>query len=177
MNLVRPNYLEVIDDLDLNIVLKTINHTLIGTPPLMIDVANSDIDIACYAQSPKKLYGHFSKHYGSSKNYRAHFLDSSPCITLIISFEFSDWEIEFFIQNQPLHKQNGVRHFNIEKRLLAILGEPFKKAVIALKNQNIKTEPAFAHLLNIKGDPYVNLLKLENLSDQQLSMLYQSHLN
>jgi hypothetical protein len=47
----------------------------------------------------------------------------------------------------------------IEHRLLLKHGEAFKNKVIELKQNGLKTEPAFAKLLGIEGDPYEELLK------------------
>jgi hypothetical protein len=48
---------------------------------------------------------------------------------------------------------------------LAQHGERFKNEVIKLKKQGIKTEPAFASLLGLPGDPYGALLKFELTGD------------
>lgn len=49
----------------------------------------------------------------------------------------------------------------IEYNLLKTYGDPFRERIIQLKKQGIKTEPAFAQLLGLKGDPYLALLDLE----------------
>ncbi|MNY83296.1 hypothetical protein D3C86_2259750 [compost metagenome] len=48
----------------------------------------------------------------------------------------------------------------VEYNLLSIHGEQFRQHIIELKKQGLKTEPAFAQALGIKGDPYLELLKL-----------------
>ena len=46
-----------------------------------------------------------------------------------------------------------------------------KSKVIELKQSGQKTEPAFAALLQLQGDPYAAMLKLEKLSDDELVSL------
>lgn len=40
--------------------------------------------------------------------------------------------------------------------------------IIALKRDGVKTEPAFAKLLNLNGNPYEELLNLEFLTDKEI---------
>ncbi|WP_020590499.1 DUF4269 domain-containing protein [Kiloniella laminariae] len=171
------DYLQVIAQLDLTSVLQGYQYTIIGTPPLEIDIDSSDLDIACQADDPAVLSRHLRHCYGHYPDYLEKEYHFSSLSARIVTFEMQEWPVEFFIQNQPLSQQNGVRHFAIEKRLLDLCGPSFKQSVIALKNRGIKTEPAFAELLGIKGDPYINLLKLENCSDSQLRGLYFSREN
>lgn len=48
----------------------------------------------------------------------------------------------------------------VEYKLLQQHGEDFRQQVVALKKAGIKTEPAFAKLLQLPGDPYEALLQL-----------------
>jgi len=48
----------------------------------------------------------------------------------------------------------------IEYRILLEKGEDFRKQLIELKRQGLKTEPAFALLLGLEGNPYTELLSL-----------------
>lgn len=87
------------------------------------------------------------------------------CIeTIIASFTIEGQEIEVFGQTTPTTLQNGYRHMVVEQRLLAKYGEDLRLQIIELKNQGLKTEPAFARALNIEGDPYIELLKLFRLA-------------
>ena len=47
----------------------------------------------------------------------------------------------------------------IEHHILQQEGEDFKRKVVALKESGMKTEPAFAQLLGLDGDPYLALLE------------------
>jgi len=49
----------------------------------------------------------------------------------------------------------------IENRILKEKGSKFKQRLKELKADGIKTEPAFAKLLGLHGNPYTELLKLE----------------
>lgn len=53
----------------------------------------------------------------------------------------------------------------IEHKILIEKGEDFRLQVIQLKEQGYKTEPAFAHLLDLSGDPYDELLKFKNYGE------------
>ena len=61
----------------------------------------------------------------------------------------------------------------IEYRILNLLGLDFKNKIIQLKRSRLKTEQAFAELLNIKGNPYDKLLELEAYSDEEILILYK----
>jgi hypothetical protein len=83
--------------------------------------------------------------------------------TIIASFFIEDFEIEIFGQNIPVQQQSGYRHMIIEYNLLLQFGEEFRKNIIDLKRQGFKTEPAFAELFGLSGDPYQALLDFEKI--------------
>ncbi|WP_158090280.1 DUF4269 domain-containing protein [Kiloniella majae] len=167
----RSSYTEVLKGLNISELLADVDYEVIGTPPLGIDIANSDIDIAFFSSAPDTLVRKLSAALGDHKDLSRRTLSFPPYKTELLSFVFMKWPIEFFIQNQPLAAQFGVRHFHLQRRLLALFGPTFTQQVIRLKQQGMKTEPAFAKLLGITGDPYLNLLSLEGLSDQKLKCL------
>ncbi|MGL5579695.1 MAG: DUF4269 domain-containing protein, partial [Cetobacterium sp.] len=47
----------------------------------------------------------------------------------------------------------------------------FRQKIIELKKDGMKTEPAFAFLLKLEGNPYDKILELENYSDYELIKL------
>jgi len=82
-----------------------------------------------------------------------------------------DIEIEIYASKNHSEKTNGYRHMVIEARLIEILGKDFKNEIIALKKRGLKTEPAFAKQLGLKGNPYESLLELEEYYDDDLKNL------
>ena len=48
----------------------------------------------------------------------------------------------------------------IENDILKEKGLDFKQKIKQLKSDGLKTEPAFAKLLGLQGNPYIELLKL-----------------
>jgi hypothetical protein len=87
---------------------------------------------------------------------------------VVASFEAAGWRIELYGEAIPVEQQRGWRHFAVERRLLALGGSGFRAAVLALRQRGMKTEPAFAAVLGLRGDPYVTLLDLGEQGDQPL---------
>jgi len=79
-----------------------------------------------------------------------------------------DIEIEIYAQSLDSCKQNGYRHMVVEDRILRLGGERTREEIIILKKSGLKTEPAFARYLGIYGNPYDELLKLEEYSDKKI---------
>nr|WP_235929873.1 DUF4269 domain-containing protein [Chengkuizengella marina] len=87
---------------------------------------------------------------------------------IIVNFEYKGWLFEIFAQPQETKRQNAFRHMVIENRILNLADNSFRQLIISLKKQGMKTEPAFAKLLAIEGDPYIGLLEFEILSDVEI---------
>ena len=166
----RCAYHEVLAELDLPQVLARFEPMVIGTPPLGIDVSTSDIDVACTAVDLQQ----FRKNVQQLFSYRAAFSVSdlnwlqAPAVKT--SFFVRGWEVELFCQTLPINEQWGVRHFLIEQRILE-LAPHLRDPIVSLKHSGLKTEPAFARLLALEGDPYEAILELENLSEEELVRL------
>ncbi|MCW5738348.1 MAG: DUF4269 domain-containing protein, partial [Enhydrobacter sp.] len=84
------------------------------------------------------------------------------------------WAIEMFGDARPVAEQRGWRHFVIERRLLALGGTALHAAVMKRRRDGLKTEPAFADVLRLGGDPYLALLDLEAASDDALAQMLRS---
>lgn len=139
-------------------LLKPFNPILVGTIPIEIDIETSDLDIVC-CYSDREAFKELMVHlFGTEKGF---FLKEQIELNAVVAgFWLDDFEIEIFGQNIPAKQQNGYRHMLIEHQLLQERGEAFRKEIIALKKQGYKTEPAFGIALGLKGDPYLELLRL-----------------
>jgi hypothetical protein len=151
----------ILEDLLIFNKLKKFTPVLTGTIPIGIDIESSDLDIICYCRNLeefKKLVFAYFKYYD---DFKIHEKEINTLETVIARFNYQGYQIEVFGQNRPVHEQEAYRHMLIELKILQEKGDEFKQQIIELKKQGIKTEPAFAKLLGLKGDPYSELLKLE----------------
>lgn len=166
----RPHFRQVLDELNLLAELAEYEATIIGTPPLDIDIDSSDIDIACTAINLEKFEADVTARFAAAKGFVAERVTVFPEPAVRAAFLSHGWEVELFCQTLAIQEQHGVRHFQIEKRLLAIDSE-LKERVLQLKRSGQKTEPAFAALLQLDGDPYTAMLALEDYSNRDLAQL------
>jgi hypothetical protein len=162
----------VMDDLRLFAHLAPYDPILVGTIPIGIDIPGSDLDIACrvtdfaaFEQTIHEVFGHLPDLSVDSRNVNG--MDR-----IVVRFRYKGWMFEIFGQPVPTKQQNGYRHMVVEYRLLQLIGEAGRERIIELKQAGIKTEPAFAELLGIPGDPYAALLDMYNWSDDRLNGFY-----
>ncbi|WP_299780638.1 DUF4269 domain-containing protein [uncultured Formosa sp.] len=141
--------------------LKKYNPILTGTIPIEIDVPESDLDIICECQNHSEFKAYLLKHFSDKKDFKVYSTKHDGMESTIAEFKTNHFLFEIFGQNIPTVKQNAYRHMIIENRVLNKKGSEFKQKVIELKSNGVKTEPAFARLLGLDGDPYAELLKLE----------------
>jgi hypothetical protein len=164
------DYRQAIDRLGVLDVLRDGDPRIAGTLPLGIDVPGSDIDILCHAPDAAA----FTRLVWSAFGDRADFSirqwagEERP---VIASFAAHGWTFELFGHPSPVALQRGWLHFEVERRLLALGGAPFRHAVMERRRQGAKTEPAFAATLRLQGDPYVALLEVHSFDDGQLRRL------
>jgi hypothetical protein len=164
------DYRQAIDRLRILDVLRDCDPHVAGTLPLGIDIPGSDIDILCNAANADAFTQIVWSAFGEQAGFsiRQWIGEERP---VIASFEAHGWAFELFGHPSPVPLQRGWRHFEVERRLLALGGGPFRHAVMERRRQGAKTEPAFAGSLRLEGDPYAALLEIHPHNDGQLSRL------
>lgn len=140
---------------------------LAGTFPLDLAVAGSDLDILVQADDPASLGPVLDGAFGREAGYGRRMVDVADGPALVACFTLDGLPVEIFAHPLPVEQQTGWRHMLVEARLLA-LAPTLRPALRALKAAGLKTEPAFARLLGLPGDPYQALLDLETGTDQDL---------
>ena len=153
-------------------ILAPYGPILTGTIPIETDIPSSDLDIVCEVHDPEEFAATLRKNFGSYDRFS---LRGSGG-TVVCGFFTGGEEIEIF--GSPVHsvRSNAYRHMIVEHRLLTILGGDFRRQVVELKLGGLKTEPAFARLLGLPGDPYEALLELETMTDERLAG-FRTHVN
>lgn len=156
-------------------ILQDFQPLLVGTIPLGIDTPQSDIDIICAVQDLEYFQKIILDNFSTYPHYQDYPSKAQNQDAWIVQFQIQEFPIEIFAQACPSPQQWGFRHLLIEYQLLKIGGFAFHKKVKKLKHQGWKTEPAFAHLLGLEGDPYQALIHLESLNLQELAQLIEKH--
>lgn len=147
-----------------NQILSKLNRfdpILVGTIPINIDIETSDLDIICCFNDKQDFIETITVNFNNEKNFAIRELQSADNSAIVASFTLENFEIEIFGQSIPTKKQFAYRHLVVEHNLLHQYGEKFRLQIIELKRLGHKTEPAFAIALDLTGDPYTELLKLE----------------
>ena len=141
--------------------LKKYNPILTGTIPIEIDVPESDLDIICECQNHSEFKAYLLDQFSQKKDFKVYSILQNDIESTIAEFKTENFLFEIFGQNIPTERQDAYRHMIIERNILEEKGFEFKQKVKDLKSSGIKTEPAFAKLLGLEGNPYIELLKLE----------------
>lgn len=140
--------------------------TLIGTFPIGLQVDGSDLDIACTCDDLDAFERALHTAL-SDLGIAPPRIERSPA-AVVAAFELGGDAIEIFAQALPVTAQRGFRHMVIEGQLLVIGGAALAARVRELRRSSVKTEPAFAQVLGLTGDPYEALLALEAWPPERL---------
>ena len=138
--------------------LSAFNPLLAGTIPIDIDIPESDLDIICYWQNVSDFIALLEKSFATEQNFNLREETINGEQTVVANFWIDDFEVEIFGQNIPSKEQNAFKHMLIEHQILQEKDDGFRQKIIELKRQGLKTEPAFAQLLALAGNPYEALL-------------------
>jgi hypothetical protein len=150
-----------------------VGSALAGSIPLDLAVSDSDLDIVTFSSDLKQTAILFREKFSEMQNFSSSRGIVLGTATLVTSFDFGGESLEIFTQNVPLPLQNAIVHMLVEERLLILGGSAFRKKVLALREQGLKTEPAFGEVLGLE-EPYRELLQLEELSDSELRLRFSS---
>jgi len=157
-NVRQQSVFEVLSQHRILHLLQAFDPILVGTFPINIDIETSDLDIVCFWEDKLDFRNQIENNFNQFENFAIRETSNFQHETVIAHFRLSGFEVEIFGQNIPSRLQNGYRHLLIENEILQSKGEVFRQQIIALKKKGIKTEPAFAQLLHLEGDPYEALL-------------------
>lgn len=144
-------------------VLAQFRPLIAGTFPLGIQVESSDLDVLCEVHDFARFTAVATGAFGHLDDFEVH----EPTI----NFTWHGTHVELFGQPLSVFEQHAFRHMVVEGRLLRLGGDALRERVMALKRAGVKTEPAFAEVLRLAGDPYDALLALESASDDRLREL------
>ena len=139
-------------------ILAVYNPVFVGTIPIEINIDNSDIDIIGETNDFVKAKLYLTEHFSHYPTFEIKSLNINHEDCLICNFIIDSFEVEIYLENKNSLQQNAYRHLLIEAALLEKFGESFRNEIIRLKKHGYKTEPAFAKLLGLKGNPYEALL-------------------
>ncbi|NWK95190.1 DUF4269 domain-containing protein [Sphingobium lactosutens] len=165
----RPDYRDALARSGVMEVLAPFSPHLVGTPPLGIAMPDSDLDIVCEVRDGDAFIRTLTDNFSAMAGFALRRHDELDAI--ICGFVAHGWAFEIFGQPIPVTRQHGWRHYEVERRLLTLGGGILRHEINILRNQGLKTEPAFGRLLGLNGDPYAALLELERQDDDALREL------
>lgn len=154
-------------------ILDGLNPLVVNTFLLGIAQESSDVDILVQYDNKEEYEKHITLHLKHLSDFKIEELETRHQTSILTSFTYNNLAFEIFAQEIPVTKQIAYRHFLAEERLLKIGGLSFKERVLNLRKKGLKTEPAFAQALNLKGDPFEELLKLQTYSNSDLKFLFK----
>ena len=96
--------------------------------------------------------------YGNHENFEIKKRMIRNQLSVIAKFQFKNQKFEIFGQEIPVLEQNAYLHMLKEYEIMQNRSVDFRQKIILLKEIGHSTEEAFAHLLEIHGDPYIELL-------------------
>lgn len=151
---------QILSDKGIFQTLQPFTPILTGTIPIGIDNAQSDLDIICCWTEENAFAQYITEKFAACEAFTLRHTQYHGHKTVLANFTTGGFAIEIFGQNRPVKQQEAYRHMIVEHILLTIHGEPLRQEVIRLKNNGLKTEPAFTQALGLTGDPYQTLLTL-----------------
>lgn len=157
----------------LNILNQLADFTpiLAGTIPIDVDIPSSDLDIICSAKKLDVFATKVTELYGHLGDYKIESFVINTEPTVIARFAYDDFEFELFAQAIPSAKQNAVIHMLAEAKLLSVASDIAQEDIRTLKLSGVKTEPAFAEVFELEGDPFEVILQINQMPPEKIRSL------
>nr|WP_156284065.1 DUF4269 domain-containing protein [Paenibacillus sp. NEAU-GSW1] len=156
-NEIQRRAYKIINELNILNDFAKYQPTLCGTIPISIDIKGSDLDIIMEVHDFKLFKDEVKLRYENLDGFVLAEMTVRNVPTIISNFRFKGFDFEIFAQPVAVEKQNAYRHMIVEQHIL-MTNPHLKKDIVRLKEQGVKTEPAFAQVLGLVGDPYDELL-------------------
>lgn len=160
--------LAVIRELGLWEALADYTPALAGTVPLGVDTPESDLDVICEARDLAAFTERVVGLYAGERDFGWQRGEHQGAESVAAWFSRDVWSFELFAQPVPVARQYACLHLLVEARLLELGGKPARDAIREMKREDWETEPAFAEYFGIAGDPYEELARLADVSDDEL---------
>lgn len=167
----------VLDALGLREALRPYRPRIVGTMPLGLYTADSDIDVLCEARDLDAFAVFMEGRYGNRDDFALERRDrrSEEGAAVVVRMETGVWPVEVHAQALPTVDQRPYRHYAMAYRLLRLGGADLRERVLALKEDGRATEPAFAEVLGLDvADASASLLALETATDGALHDLLET---
>ncbi len=134
---------------------------LAGTIPLGLNLPDSDLDIVLEIEEPHAARDRLGDAFDREADFRMHIREQDQAV--VCAFTREGLPVEIFGRAEPVETQPAYRHMIVEERLLDLAGPRAREAILRMKADGIKTEPAFARCFGLAGDPYAVLYDLYDL--------------
>lgn len=167
----NPLVFNSLEELGILKTLKDFNPLVAGTFPLGLNTTDSDIDILIKVADFKEMKSILDREFSNCSDYKYSEEVIKGELSLVCSFIHHSIAYEVFGQKIHPLKQDGYRHFLIEERLLKNRDHSFFEKIKTLRLSGVKTEPAFAEVLDLHGNPYQALLDIQKKSNRELREL------
>lgn len=148
--------------------LAAFDPVLAGTYPLDLAVTGSDLDVLCHAPDPATFERVVCQAFADRPGFTCERQPAGAMLATLARFHSRELPVEVFGQALPVDLQRGYRHLLVEARLLDLGGPRLRRAVLDLRGAGMKTEPAFARALGLRGDPHERLWALSWCDDAEL---------
>lgn len=169
-NFIQQKSYHILRELNILELLQKYDPIVVGTIPIGVNIQGSDIDIICNLKDTDHFHKQIKEYFSMYDSF--YYIQENE--KYVAGFVFQDIPIEIYAENKDTILQYGYRHMLIEYRILNLTTDTFRQSIMCLKENGLKTEPAFGKMLHL-NNPYDDLLKLESYTDSALKELLKSN--